>query len=267
MGCVGVGNVWGSWTVNCKLSKRQTMQFFIVPLSVLVYPFLVLCHYCPVIVIPTPMFPHRCFCLFPPYAHPRRCSRPVVVFFVQVDVVIQGHEHAYARTCMLFRGSCVDRDVGLGAGSGVGEDRIVGNGGGMGWVQGVQNEERSGLSRVQESSLGERHERTTLSGTRGAEAAAHWRAESAGTDEEGHSAREGRRPSRAPVYVLAGNAGAGFTHGFPNPLPEWVTAAFQVSWHKLVLFFHFLSDFFVSVVSVGYMCTPSILDAYFLSCL
>ena len=142
---------------------------------------------------------------------------------------------------MLFRGNCVDTDTGLGVGSGVGEDWIVGNGGGMGWGQGVQNEELRGLSRVQGSSRGGMQERTTLSGTRGAEAVAHWRAES-GTDVEGHSAREGRRPSRAPVYVLAGNAGARFTHGFPNPLPEWVTAAFQVSRHGIVLFLMYISD-------------------------
>lgn len=26
----------------------------------------------------------------------------------------------------------------------------------------------------------------------------------------------------APVYILAGHAGAGFTHAFPQPLPDWV---------------------------------------------
>ena len=36
-------------------------------------------------------------------------------------------------------------------------------------------------------------------------------------------------PSRAPVYVLAGNGGAGFTHGFPKTLPGWTVKAFEVS--------------------------------------
>lgn len=27
---------------------------------------------------------------------------------------------------------------------------------------------------------------------------------------------------QAPIYILAGHAGAGFTHSFPNPLPDWV---------------------------------------------
>lgn len=31
----------------------------------------------------------------------------------------------------------------------------------------------------------------------------------------------------APVYVLAGHAGAGFTHGFPDQLPEWVASGHQ----------------------------------------
>jgi hypothetical protein len=26
----------------------------------------------------------------------------------------------------------------------------------------------------------------------------------------------------APIYILAGHAGAGFTHAFPSPLPGWV---------------------------------------------
>jgi hypothetical protein len=30
------------------------------------------------------------------------------------------------------------------------------------------------------------------------------------------------RNPRAPIYILAGHAGAGFTHAFPDPLPEWV---------------------------------------------
>lgn len=31
----------------------------------------------------------------------------------------------------------------------------------------------------------------------------------------------------APIYILAGHAGAGFTHQFPNPLPEWVVFGAQ----------------------------------------
>lgn len=30
------------------------------------------------------------------------------------------------------------------------------------------------------------------------------------------------RNPMAPIYILAGHAGAGFTHSFPHPLPEWV---------------------------------------------
>ena len=87
------GHLYGIWggcgqtclgILDCELQIIQAANngIFIVPLSVLVYPYLVLCPYCPIIVIPTPLFPHRCFCIFPPsYAHPRRCSRPVVVFF------------------------------------------------------------------------------------------------------------------------------------------------------------------------------------------
>lgn len=38
-----------------------------------------------------------------------------------------------------------------------------------------------------------------------------------------------RRPD-APIYVLTGNAGAGFTHSFPTPanVPSWVAAGWQV---------------------------------------
>lgn len=31
----------------------------------------------------------------------------------------------------------------------------------------------------------------------------------------------------APIYILAGHAGAGFTHAFPKPLPEWVVYGVQ----------------------------------------
>ncbi|GAX76824.1 hypothetical protein CEUSTIGMA_g4270.t1 [Chlamydomonas eustigma] len=71
----------------------------------------------------------------------------------EVDVVIHGHEHAYARSCMLYKGQCLDE--------------------------------------------GPEGQRLQNSG---------W---------------------RAPVYLLAGHAGAGFTHGFPSALPEWVKAGYQ----------------------------------------
>ena len=32
---------------------------------------------------------------------------------------------------------------------------------------------------------------------------------------------------KAPIYILAGHAGAGFTHAFPKPLPEWVAYGVQ----------------------------------------
>jgi hypothetical protein len=31
----------------------------------------------------------------------------------------------------------------------------------------------------------------------------------------------------APIYILAGHAGAGFTHAFPDPLPDWVAFGAQ----------------------------------------
>ena len=97
-------------------------------------------------------------------------------------------------------------DGGAGSGIGIrnGEDRMnVGqnHGGGMDRKEGLKHD---GFN----------------AGVRGA---------GSGANAEGHHAREGPQ-SRAPVYILAGNAGAGFTHGFPNPLPEWVMAAFQVSY-------------------------------------
>ena len=63
-----------------------------------------------------------------------------------VDLVIQGHQHAYARTCKLYKGECYDDEMAKGG-------------------------------------------------------------------------------IKAPVYVLAGNAGASFSHGQPKPLPHWCRSA------------------------------------------
>ncbi|GAX76191.1 hypothetical protein CEUSTIGMA_g3635.t1 [Chlamydomonas eustigma] len=68
----------------------------------------------------------------------------------KVNMVIAGHEHAYARTCMFYNYTCVNATNPAPNGS-----------------------------------------------------------------------------TTAPVYMLAGNAGASFTHGFPVPLPNWVENGFQ----------------------------------------
>ncbi len=103
------------------------------------------------------------------------CTLPLSA---QVDVVVQGHEHAYARTCMLFKGECV----------GGGSIRTV-----------------AMTGELKASSGG---------------------GDSAMPSEAGRGERWGL--SRAPVYVLAGNAGAGFTHGFPEKMPSWAVVAYQV---------------------------------------
>ncbi|KAF8067344.1 PAP1 [Scenedesmus sp. PABB004] len=79
-----------------------------------------------------------------------------------VDLVLQGHDHAYARTCPWRRGACVG-----GAAAAAAAPPAAGG----------------GLPVL-----------------------------AAGA---------------APVYVLAGHAGAGFTHAFPDPLPPWVAAGLQ----------------------------------------
>ncbi|KAL6749963.1 Metallo-dependent phosphatase-like protein [Haematococcus lacustris] len=92
-----------------------------------------------------------------------RLQRDYQDLFVQhgVDLVLQGHEHAYARTCPLAAGS-----------------------GGMRLLRGGGREQQP-LARVYAA------------------------------------------PAGGPLYMLCGNAGAGFTHGFPSALPAWVEAGAQ----------------------------------------
>lgn len=51
-----------------------------------------------------------------------------------------------------------------------------------------------------------------------------------------------RRPD-APIYVLTGNAGAGFTHSFPKPanVPSWVAAGWQVRRRFVMVLRHVLA--------------------------
>mmetsp|Transcript_26631 Transcript_26631/g.79134 ORF Transcript_26631/g.79134 Transcript_26631/m.79134 type:complete len:204 (+) Transcript_26631:1907-2518(+) len=134
-----------------------------------------------------------------------------------VDVVVQGHEHAYARTCMLRAGGkCAD----AGADTGADADADAGAphaGGGV--AAGAANHESAGLPR-----RGLPTSAGTADGAAGRVSAA---GNGAGTGTVGAVAAGDAVSGRAPVYVLAGHAGAGFTHGFPAKLPEWVRAAQQ----------------------------------------
>jgi hypothetical protein len=73
------------------------------------------------------------------------------LFLGSVDLVIQGHQHAYARTCKVYKGNCYESQEGAGRSQGI----------------------------------------------------------------------------KAPVYVLAGNAGASFSHGHPKILPKWTKKALE----------------------------------------
>jgi len=68
------------------------------------------------------------------------------LFLGSVDLVIQGHQHAYARTCKVYKGNCYESQE-----------------------QGI----------------------------------------------------------KAPMYILAGNAGASFSHGHPKILPKWTKKALE----------------------------------------
>jgi hypothetical protein len=106
-----------------------------------------------------------------------------------VDLVLQGHEHAYARTCPLHKGRCI------------GQPEDSSNSG-------------SDSSRSRHSSS------TLISSSRGA-------GSSSNSSSRGSHVLQVLQDPQAPVYVLAGHAGAGFTHAFPEVLPGWVAFGVQ----------------------------------------
>jgi hypothetical protein len=107
-----------------------------------------------------------------------------------VDLVLQGHEHAYARTCPLYKGQCVAQPEDSSSNSGSNSSRP-------------------------------RHSGSSLtSSSRGAGSS------SSSSSKSSHVLQVLQDP-QAPVYVLAGHAGAGFTHAFPEVLPGWVAFGVQ----------------------------------------
>ena len=201
-----------------------------------------------------------------------------------MDVVIQGHEHAYARTCPLYKGECLDRQrqpqgqqqakqqeqpqeqqrqqgqqqqqqeqqgqqqqeqqqlvqdeieawpgtmqqsrrsLSKAQGGGadlepVKEQRATGNTRGAGDLG-------SGARRGGDA-LGVAAAETTMVGGTAGPAVAEEAAAGESTTAQGAS-QQLPPGYRAPVYVLAGHAGAGFTHGFPKQLPNWVEVAYEV---------------------------------------
>jgi hypothetical protein len=104
-----------------------------------------------------------------------------------VDLVLQGHEHAYARTCPLYKGQCIGQP------------------------------EDSSNSIIHSSRS--RHSGSTLTSS-------STRTGSSSSSKGSHVLQVLQDP-QAPVYVLAGHAGAGFTHAFPDVLPGWVAFGVQ----------------------------------------
>jgi hypothetical protein len=104
-----------------------------------------------------------------------------------VDLVLQGHEHAYARTCPLYKGKCVGQKQPDGSSSSSAKKpRVAG-------------------STLTSSS------HTGSSSSKGL----------------GSPVLQVLQDPQAPVYILAGHAGAGFTHAFPSVLPGWVAFGVQ----------------------------------------
>lgn len=155
-------------------------------------------------------------------------------------MVIQGHEHAYARTCMLYKGECVDgfsRPASFGeslsaasssaaaasSSSSSSSRRMAAAdaGGGKGFIR------RAG---ARASSVGRRRAEGLGPGTTRQEEGKQGLDEEKKEMEVEKAAKEEDPdlPGRAPVYILAGHAGAGFTHGFPAQLPHWVVEGMQV---------------------------------------
>ena len=127
--------------------------------------------------------------------------------------MIQGHEHAYARTCMLYKGECVD-----GGGS---DGGVSGGNGGLS-ASSEQPAGQKGGRPLTEATVGTPKPHRRL----GAELLQEQQQQQ--QQQQLKQSSELRPPRRAPVYILAGNAGAGFTHGFPKSLPDWVVVAFEV---------------------------------------
>uniref|UniRef100_A0A383W7I1 Purple acid phosphatase C-terminal domain-containing protein n=1 Tax=Tetradesmus obliquus TaxID=3088 RepID=A0A383W7I1_TETOB len=102
-----------------------------------------------------------------------------------VHLVLQGHEHAYARTCPLYKGKCFAAKPDGGSSSSSGKRRGTGST--------LTSSSRTGSS----------------------------------SSSRGSTVLQVLQDPQAPVYVLAGHAGAGFTHAFPAVLPSWVAFGVQ----------------------------------------
>lgn len=99
-----------------------------------------------------------------------------------------GHDHAYARTCPFAKGRCTSS------------------------AQPGMQQQPGGIA---------------SSSTIGADGGVSRDATAAAAADSKRVVVETVTDPTAPIYILAGHAGAGFTHGFPDPLPGWVVFGAQ----------------------------------------
>ncbi len=137
--------------------------------------------------------------------------------------MIQGHEHAYARSCPYFKAQCADAASKPGNGAAPLQpsndtcrtrdllDWLLTPKCWLRWLLGPHDEEQL-LQRREEEAGAER-------------AAVHLPGKPRAVS--GATRHLYQAPAGGPVYVLAGHAGAGFTHGFPDELPGWAEVAIQ----------------------------------------
>jgi hypothetical protein len=99
-----------------------------------------------------------------------------------------GHDHAYARTCPFAKGRCTSSPQ-----------------------PGMQHQRASASSTIGGDGRVTRESTTVAAG---------------GANSKPVVVETVTDPT-APIYILAGHAGAGFTHAFPDPLPDWVVFGAQ----------------------------------------
>lgn len=100
----------------------------------------------------------------------------------KVDLVLQGHDHAYARMCPLYKGKCIHGRQASSPETGAEDGLTAGDAAAGSTSMPVSPQLQQITAKVDPG---------------------------------------------APIYVLAGHAGAGFTHAFPKPLPSWVEFGVQ----------------------------------------
>jgi len=143
----------------------------------------------------------------------------------KVNLVVSGHEHAYARTCPWYKGDCVPTSSEL---VDISSSRVVlaGSSSSTSDTTGDTSDTRSDTGDTSSWQFWKRWRSIFLRGSSSSSSSGGRSSTAAKQATVVYKVKSLKLPS-APVYVLAGHAGAGFTASLPAPLPAWTEFATQ----------------------------------------